>query len=434
MLDTYLDHKGFPRVVITGIGTFTPVGNTLDAIWDNLIHGRSGIDVITQFDVSKTELPCQIAGEIKDFDPTDYLPRKEVRRMARASQLAMSATRKALRDAGFSSTVPDPERSATVLGTGLGGHDFSIDSYDTYREKGLSRVLPYSLISSLPNLPCHHVSVEAQTLGPISTIATACASGTQAIGDALELIRRDKADLVVTGGVEAVITELALAGFAAMRGLPTAFNDNPQAASKPFDKNRSGFVYSEGVGILILERLDKAVARGARIYAEIVGQATSSDAFHIAALDPDGAGAVRAMRWAIEDAGIEPADIGYINAHGTGTALNDVTETTAVKTLFGEHAHNLVISSTKSLTGHAMGAAGAIEAIFTSLSLINQIVPGTYNYETPDPDCDLDYAPNAPRQLPSLTYAMSNSFGLGGQNACLVFKKYEGQGAIDKEQ
>lgn len=427
MPDTYLDQRGFPRVVLTGIGAFTPIGNTLETIWDSLVHGRSGIDVITQFDAAQADLPCQIAGEVKGFDPTHYIPRKEVRRMARASQLATAAAREALNDAGFvNSTVPNPERSATVLGTGLGGHDFSIESYDTYREKGLARVLPYSLISSLPNLPCHHVSVEAQTLGPISTVVTACASGTQAIGDALELIRRGKADLVVTGGVEAVITELALAGFAAMRGLPTAFNDNPQGASKPFDKNRSGFVYSEGAAILILERLDHAIARGARIYVELVGQATSSDAFHIAALDPDGAGAVRAMRWAVEDAGISPTDIGYINAHGTGTTLNDVTETTAVKTLFGPHAYNLVISSTKSLTGHAMGAAGALEAVFTTLALQHQTIPGTYNYETPDPDCDLDYAPNAPRPL-AFNYAMSNSFGLGGQNACLVFKKYDEQ-------
>ncbi len=239
----------------------------------------------------------------------------------------------------------------------------------------------------------------------------------------MELIRRGKVDLVVAGGVEAVITELALAGFAAMRGLPTEYNDRPHEASRPFDKNRSGFVYSEGAAILILERLDTAVARNARIYAEVVGQATSSDAFHIAALDPDGAGAVRAMRWAIEDAGAELTDIGYINAHGTGTALNDATETTAVKTLFGPHAHNLVISSTKSLTGHAMGAAGALEALFTTLALVHQKVPGTYNYETPDPACDLDYAPNAPRDL-SFTHALSNSFGLGGQNACLVLKKW----------
>lgn len=421
MSDNYLDHRGFPRIVITGRGIFSPVGNTPETCWDNLMHGRSGIDVITQFDA--THLPCQIAGEVKGFKPTDYLPRKEVRRMARASQLAVAAAREALNDAGFADQVPNPERAATVLGTGLGGFEFSINNYDTYREKGFSRVLPYALISSLPNLPSHHVSVEAQTLGPISTVVTACASGTQAIGEAMELIRHGRADMALAGGVEAVITEVALVGFAAMRGLPTEFNDNPQAACKPFDKNRTGFVYSEGAGMVILERMDQAVARGARIHAEVVGQASSSDAFHIAALDPDGAGAVRAMKWAIEDAAIEPTDIAYINPHGTGTALNDATETAAIKTLFGEHAYDLVIGSTKSLTGHAMGGAGAIEAIFTTLALTNQEVPGTYNYETPDPECDLDYAPNASRAL-AMEYALSNSFGLGGQNACLVFKRY----------
>ncbi|MCA9979734.1 MAG: beta-ketoacyl-ACP synthase II [Anaerolineales bacterium] len=424
MSDNYLDHRGFPRIVITGMGAFTPIGNTLEQCWASLMHGRSGIDVITQFDAAGPDLPCQIAGEVKDFDPTDYLPRKEVRRMARASQLAVAAAREALNDAGFKGTVPNPERSATVLGTGLGGYEFSLNSYDTYREKGFARVLPYSLISSLPNLPCHHVSVEAQTLGPISTVVTACASGTQAIGEAAELIRHGRADLVLAGGVEAVITEVALVGFAAMRGLPTEFNDNPQAACKPFDKNRSGFVYSEGAGVLVLERLDQALERGATIYAELVGHASSSDAFHIAALDPDGAGAVRAMQWAIDDAGIERQQIDYINAHGTGTALNDVTETTAIKTLFEEHAYELVVSSTKSLTGHAMGGAGALEAIFSALALVHQKAPGTYNYETPDPECDLDYAPNAPREM-ALAYVLSNSFGLGGQNACLVLKRYD---------
>ncbi|MBP7692908.1 MAG: beta-ketoacyl-ACP synthase II [Anaerolineales bacterium] len=411
-----------PRVAITGLGAVTPLGLTVAEFWEGLITGRSGIARITQFDAS--HLPCQIAGEIKGFDPRHYLDIKEARRMSRCSQLAQAAAQEAMRDAGLGETVPDPERSAVVFGTAMGGMDKFDEGVTTLRQHGYGRVNPFTPPASIANMTAHHLSRAHRTLGPLSTIVTACAAGTQAVGEATELIRRGSADLVITGGVEASIQDWAIGGFCAMRALPVSFNDQPERASRPFTLDREGFVYSEGCGVLILERWDHAVQRGARIYAEVLGQASSSDAFHVAAPDPEAAGARRAMRWALEDAGLTGEAIDYINAHGTSTPANDSGETRAIKALFGERAYAIPISSTKSMIGHPMGAAGALEAIVCALTIQHSLIPPTINYETPDPACDLDYVPNTARPAPVRT-ALSNSFGLGGQNACLVLRQPE---------
>jgi beta-ketoacyl-acyl-carrier-protein synthase II len=331
----------------------------------------------------------------------------------------------ALEDAGLTEDAPDPERRGVVVGVGMGGVERVIENVEILRTKGLSRINPFALTSALPNMPSHHISLLAQAQGPISTVIAACATGTQAIGEGAEFIRRGAADTIIAGGAEGFIHEAAIAGFAAMRALSLGFNDTPEKACRPFDKDRDGFILSEGAGIVILERLDKALARGARIYAEFLGHASSSDAFHVAAPDPEGAGAIRAMKWSLDDAGISLDDgVSYINAHGTSTPVNDATETLAIKKLFGEQAYNIPVSSTKSVMGHAMGGSGAIEAIFCAQTLKEGIIPPTWNYETPDPECDLDYVPNAPRPA-DVKVTLSNSFGLGGQNACLVLGKYE---------
>ena len=420
-MDKYRDSRGRPRIVITGMGVMSPLGHTARASWNSLLEGRSGIGPITQFDPG--DLPVSIAGEVKDFEPGDYMDFKEARRMSRASQLAVAAARMALADAGLPEPLPDGERVGVIVGTGVGGFEVADENLITLRTRGFNRVSPFAMTGFLANMPSHHVSLLSGSLGPINTVVAACATGTQAIGEAAELIRRGAADTVIAGGVEGLIHEAAVAGFARMRALSTTHNNDPENASRPFDLNRDGFVLSEGAGIVVLERLDQAVARGARIYAELLGQASSSDSFHVATPDPDAAGKIRAMRWAIEDAGLATSDIDYINAHGTATPVNDVSETLSIKRLFGEQAYNIPVSSSKSVLGHAMGGAGAIEAIFSSYALAEQMVPPTWNYETPDPECDLDYVPNAPR--PSvLRTVLSNSFGLGGQNACLVLGQH----------
>ena len=426
-MDQFLDSKGRPRVVVTGMGAITPVGLDIAQSWAKSLTGESGIGPITQFDAS--DLPCQIAGEVKDFDPTDYIDYKDVRRMSRASMLAVAAARMAIADANLPQEMPDPERSGVIVGTGMGGLERVDENLQVYRSKGLSRVNPFALTSSLPNMPSYHVSLMSTAQGPINTVVAACATGTQAIGEAAEAIRRGIADLMLAGGVEGVIHEGAIAGFSAMRALSTRFNNKPEEASRPFDKDRDGFILSEGAGVVVLERLDRALARKARILAEFLGHASSSDAFHVAAPDPNGAGAVRAMRWSLEDADISTDDVDYINAHGTSTPLNDAIETFAIKTLFGEEAYNIPVSSTKSIMGHAMGAAGAIEAIFCIQAIKEQLIPPTWNYVTADPECDLDYVPNAPRKA-KIDISMSNSFGLGGQNACLVLSRYQPNGLI----
>lgn len=421
-----MDHRGRPRIVITGIGAVTPLANTAVASWENALTGRSGIGPITQFDAS--DLPCRIAGEVKGFDPRDFINFKEARRMSRASQLAVAAAQMAITDSGMPIEVEDSEGTGVIIGTGMGGLERADENLQILRSKGYSRVNPFSLPSTLPNMPSYHVSLMSGAQGPISTVVAACATGTQAIGEAAELIRRGSARIVVAGGVEGLIHEGAIAGFAAMRALSTNHNDAPEKACRPFDKNRDGFILSEGAGVVVLERMDEARARGARIYAEFLGHASSSDAFHVAAPDPEGAGAIRAMKWSLADADVTTDDVDYINAHGTATPTNDATETYAIKKLFGESAYNLAVSSTKSVTGHAMGGAGAIEAIFCAYALCEGVIPPTWNYETPDPDCDLDYVPNKPRPA-DLKITMSNSFGLGGQNACLVLARYGNLGA-----
>lgn len=411
-----------PRVVITGVGAITPLGNTVHELWEGLLQGKSGIRKINQFDASN--FPCQIAGEIPDFNPEDYMDRKMARRVSRCSQIALGAATQAARDAGFPDVMPDPERTGVVFATAMGGLERSDQGIQTLRTQGLSRVKPFDLPAGIPNLGSFLIAQSMHCLGPNNTITTACAAGTQSVGEAVEYIRRGAVDVAIAGGSEALIQDFAIGGFAAMRALPVNYNDNPSAASRPFDAKREGFLFSEGAGALVLENLEYAKARGANIYAEIVGQASSADGYHIAAPHPEALGPIRAMRWALEDAGIEPESVDYINAHGTSTQLNDSTETKAIKKVFSDHAYQLAISSTKSMLGHAMGASGSLEAIVCTLAIKNGIIPPTINYEFPDPDCDLDYVPNNARQQ-NVNVALSNSFGLGGQNACLVIKKFQ---------
>lgn len=410
-----------PRVVITGLGALSPLGISVETYWNGLAEGRSGIRRITHFDPA--DLPCQIAGEIPEFDPADFMDKKDARRMARSSQIALAAAIEAMADAGLPESMPDPERVAISFGTGIGGLDVYDDASQVYREKGFERVSPFALPASIPNMAAFAIGQRFRCLGPNCTITTACATSTQAVGEGVEMIRRGVADIVISGGTEAMIRDFAVVGFIAMRALPVNFNHCPEKASRPFDARREGFVFSEGAGVLVLENLAHALQRGARVYAEVVGHAASSDGYHIAAMDPAGAGPARTMRWALEDARISPADIDYINAHGSSTKLNDATETQAIKAVFKEHAYQVAISSTKSMIGHAMGASGALEAIACTLAIKKGLIPPTINYENPDPECDLDYVPNQARPAP-LEYALSNSFGLGGQNACLVIKKY----------
>jgi beta-ketoacyl-acyl-carrier-protein synthase II len=413
------------RVVITGMSVVSVIGTGLPAFWDGLLNGRSGIRRITQFDASS--FPCQIAGEVPDFDPTLYMDRKEARRVPRSAQMAFAAAKMAVEDAGLTSPLPEPERTGVAFGTAIGGLDRASEGIDIIRSQGYDRLNPFVVPTSLVNISAYLISQGFQALGPTTTVGTACATGTQAVGEGLEMIRRGAADVVIVGGTEGLIADFAIGGFCAMRALPTSYNDSPEKASRPFDKNREGFIYSEGAAALVLESLEHAQARKARIYAELAGQASSSDGFHMAQPDPEAAGPARAMRWALADAGVSPSDVDYINAHGTSTPLNDLTETRAIKAVFGEQAHKLAISSVKSMLGHAMGASGALEAIATAMMIHQGIITPTINYETPDPELDLDYVPNQARKA-DLRVALSNSFGLGGQNACIVLKKYEQQG------
>ncbi|MGD8398770.1 MAG: beta-ketoacyl-ACP synthase II [Anaerolineae bacterium] len=410
------------RVVITGMGAVTPLGLSVDETWQGLIAGRSGITEVTQVDVS--DLPIRIAGEVKGFDATDYINFKESRRMARASHLAVAAAAQAMADAGLGDEVPDKERAGTIVGTGLGGFDQGLEGWDTFNTRGLRRVNPFTAIAMLPNMPAHHVSLRFQCQAYNATVVTACASGAQAIGDATEVIRRGAADLMLAGGVEGMIHRVILAAFTVMRVL-AADNEHPEQAIKPFDVRRDGFVVSEGSAMMVLERLDRALDRGARIYAEVIGYMANTDAYHVAAPDPEGEGAARVMRWALEDAGISPAEIDYINAHGPGTEAGDPVETLAVKKVFGQGAYQVPISSTKSMIGHALGGAGAIEAMACVQSINHNIIHPTINLEQPDPECDLDYVPNVAREAEVRT-TMSNSFGLGGQNASLILRSFDG--------
>lgn len=408
------DHE---RVAITGLGLVTPLGWDLDSVWQSLLEGRSGIGPITLFDPDG--LPCRIAGEVVDFTPTAFMSSKEARRTSRASQFALAAAKLAAADAKIESPLQDPERASVYLGTAAGGVDRLDEGIATVRNEGYDRVNPFAAPSVLPNMVAFHVTEHFGAVGPNATITTACAAGTQAVGEAAHLIRNGRADLAIVIGAEAIIRDYVLAGFSAMRALPTSFNDRPTQASRPFDADREGFVLSEGAACLILERLKNARAREVRMYAEVLGYASSNDAYHMAAPHPEAAGAIRTIRWALDDAGIGPERVDYVNAHGTSTPANDAAETLAIRSVFGSDADSVPVSSTKSMLGHAMGASGGIEAAVCALSIAQGQIHPTINYETPDPDCDLDYVPDAARQQP-VEFALSNSFGLGGQNACLV--------------
>lgn len=411
------------RVVITGAGAITPVGHSAAETWENLVKGKSGIANISLFEAS--HLPVRFAGEVKNFKPDPYLSPKEAKRMARCSQLAVATTAQAIEDAGLAYPFDDglAERSGVLLGTAMGGFDKAEDGLRDYLERGLGKVSPFSLPAALPNLSTYHLCVRLNAQGYTNTLATACAAGTMALVEAAEVIKRGRCDVMIAGGVEAAIIETTLAGFVAMRALSTR-NDDPAHACRPFEATRDGFVIGEGCAIFVLERLEHALARHAHIYAEVLGGAHSSDTYHMAAPDPDSRGAIRAMRWALADAGVSPANIDYINAHGPGTPLGDTAETFAIKSLFGERAYQIPISSTKSMIGHSFGAAGAIEALACVKSIQTGWLHPTINYQTPDPNCDLDYVPNQARQH-GVDLALSNSFGLGGQNSCLVLGKYK---------
>jgi beta-ketoacyl-acyl-carrier-protein synthase II len=408
------------RVVITGLGIVTCLGQEIESFWRQLLDGKSGISTITLF--NPDNLPCKIAGEIPEFDPTDFMPAKEARRMARNSQMALATAIQAVEDADLTPSLNDPERVGVYFGTAIGGLERGVEGIEVLKTKGLSRVNPFYLPSTLPNMAAFHVTHHFKALGPNSTITTACATGTQTLGEAAQAIRNGWADVVIAGGTEAIIQDFVIAGFSAMRALPVNFNDQPHLASRPFDALREGFVFSEGAGCVILESLEHARGRNAHIYAEVAGFGSSGDAFHMAAPDPEGHGAMRTMQRALADANVSPDEVDYINAHGTSTPANDATETKAIKTLFGDYAQRIPISSTKSMLGHAMGASGAIEAIVCALSLERQQIHPTVNYENPDPELDLDYVPNRAREV-EINTTLTNSFGLGGQNACLVQKR-----------
>jgi beta-ketoacyl-acyl-carrier-protein synthase II len=408
------------RVVVTGMGAVSPLGIGVDALWEGLIQGRSGVGPITSFDASR--FSTRIAAEVKDFNPTDFMDRKDARRMDRFAQFAVAGARMALEDASISDNV-DWERVGVLIGSGIGGiHTFEEQCRNLF-EKGPDRVSPFFVPMMIPDIASGQVSILIGAKGHNACTVTACASGSHSIGDAFRVIQRGQADIMVTGGTEAAVSPLSMAGFCAARTLSTR-NDEPERASRPFDKDRDGFVLGEGAGILILEELEHAKARGARIYAELIGYASTGDAYHITAPAPEGDGARRAMLAALKDAGVDPSEVEYINAHGTSTEYNDKFETMAIKGVFQEHAYRIPVSSTKSMTGHLLGAAGGVEAIAVCKTLYEQIIPPTINYETPDPECDLDYVPNKARKQP-VRVAISNSFGFGGHNAVLVFRRYE---------
>jgi 3-oxoacyl-[acyl-carrier-protein] synthase II len=417
-----------PRVVVTGLGALTPVGNTVEEFWSALMDGKSGIGPISKFDAeAKTpsgefQFATRIAGEIRNFDELKYVDKKEARRLDPYLKYAMACAVMAVEDSGLDSGKVDSTRFGTLIGSGIGGITTLLENHRTLLDKGPDRVSPFFVPMLIINMASGLVSMRFGAKGPNSSVVTACATGNHAIGDAFKLIQRGAADVMIAGGAEAIIVPLTIAGFCSMKAMSTR-NDEPQKASRPFDAARDGFVCGEGGGIVVLESLAHARRRDARIYAEIVGYGMTGDAHHMTAPDPDGDGAARAMAGALADAAIAAADVGYVNAHGTSTPYNDKFETLAIKRVFGEHARKVAVSSTKSMTGHLLGAAGGIEAIATVLALHHGMLPPTINYETPDPDCDLDYIPNQARKQ-DVELALSNAFGFGGTNATLVFRKY----------
>lgn len=409
------------RVVITGIGAVTPVGIGKDAFWNALIEGKSGIGPITRFDVS--EYTTKIAGEVSDFVVTDFIDKKEAKRMDRSTQYAVVASKMAIEDAKLDLEAEDRERIGVIIGTGIGGMEALYEQYKVLFAKGPSRISPFLVPMMIGNMASGMTSIRFGLQGPSSCVVTACATGTNSIGDAARAIKYGDADVMLAGGTEAPISPAALAGFGSMKALSTR-NDEPEKASRPFDKDRDGFVMGEGAGVIVLESLEHALARGAHIYAELAGYAYNSDAYHITAPAPGGVMAAKAMRQALKDAGIEPNEVDYINAHGTSTGLNDKNETMAIKEVFGDHAYKLAVSSIKSMTGHLLGAAGGVECIAAAMAIDQGIIPPTINYEAPDEGLDLNYVPNVAEKR-EVRVALSNSLGFGGHNATLALKKYE---------
>lgn len=408
------------RVVVTGLGAVTPCGLGVETTWNNVISGVSGIGEVTR--VNKDLFPAKVAAEINDFKPEDFMDKKEARKMDRFTQYAVAASLMAVKDANLEITDEIAPRVGVWIGSGIGGMETHEEQHKIFLEKGYRRVSPFYVPMMIADMAAGQVSIVLGAKGVNACTTTACASGANSIGDAFKVIQRGDADIMITGGTEAPITNMAFAGFCMAKALST--NPDPKTASRPFDLNRDGFVMGEGAGILVLESLESALARGARIYAEIVGYGATGDAYHITAPAPGGEGGVRAMKQALKDAGLNPEDIDYINAHGTSTDYNDKYETMAIKEAFGEHAYKLAVSSTKSVTGHLLGAAGAVEAIFSVKAIADGIIPPTMNLETPDPECDLDYVPNQMRKQP-VNAVLSNSLGFGGHNVSLIFKKYE---------
>jgi len=417
--------RGERRVVVTGMGAITPLGNDVPTFWDGLVAGRSGIDRIASFDPAR--LDSKIAGEVRGFDAEAVMPKKEIRRNDRYVHFAWAASAEALRDAGIENPITDEglaERTGVIIGSGIGGINTMIRDIIEAHDLGVERIGPFLVTALIPDMGAGYVAIYANARGPNYATVSACSSSNHAIGDALNIIRRGDADVMVAGGAEAGIGEIPVAAFAAMRALSTKRNDDPQSASRPFDADRDGFVMADGAGILVLEALEHAVARGARIHAELVGYAATDDASHITLPAPGGRGAAGSMRLALADAGLTVDDVDYINAHGTSTGPNDRSETAAIKTVFGERAYAVPVSSTKSMTGHLLGAGGGIEAVACILAIENGVIPPTINYEFADPECDLDYVPNESRHVPVRT-AMSNSFGFGGHNATLIFRTHD---------
>ena len=410
------------RVVITGMGAITPIGNSVPDMWESVKAGKSGAGPITKFDPS--EFATKIAAEVKDFDAKEYMDKKEARKMETFSQFTVAASLEAMKDAKLSEGDYDPDRTGVILGVGIGGFETIESSYKSLFDKGPSRVPPMTIPKLIANIGPANVALMINAHGPVYSIATACSSGTDAIGNSMRWIREGLGDVVITGGVEACITQLGVAGFNVIQALTTR-NDDPEHASRPFDKDRDGFLIGEGAGTLILEELEHAKKRGAPIYAEVVGSGITNDAYHRTAPHPEGTGAITAIRMALKDAGIKPEDVDYINAHGTSTPLNDPTETKVIKEVFGDHAYKLKVSSTKSMHGHLVGAAGAVEAIISALAIRDQYFPATINLDEADPECDLDYVPNRGVEGP-INVAVSNSLGFGGHNGIAVLKKYEG--------
>jgi len=410
------------RVVVTGVDVISPLGVGVERTWREVVEGRSGIRRITRFD--PTGFPVQIAGEVPDFNPEAFIEKKEIKKMDTFIQYALAASLMAVRDAGLEITEGNAERVGVYIGAGIGGLPAIEHWHGVLKEKGPERVTPFFIPMVIINLASGQVSIALGAKGPNSCAVTACATGTHSIGDAYRIIQRGEADAMIAGGTESTITPLCIAGFNAMKALSTR-NDSPERASRPFDRDRDGFVVGEGAGVLVLEEMEMARRRGARIYAEVVGYGMNSDAYHITTPSPDGEGASRCMEVALESGGIVYDEVDYINAHGTSTYYNDLYETMAVKRVFKDHSKRLAISSTKSMTGHLLGAAGGLEAVLTVLAIYHGIMPPTINYETPDPDCDLDYVPNKAREK-KIRVAMSNSFGFGGTNATLVFRRFEG--------